>query len=407
MTDRPRLFPRQACLVLGAALLIAGCVPPPSESGSSTGTRASSSPSSPAAAAAAGAHQTPPAQSGGSVIKASVSTGSLEAAPVAPNAGPRLGTTVFEAPGITPGQPTGTVVGQKVQELRAELERMQARMASHNQQLQQERRHARDSAGSYHGLVGAINTRLQVGSTPGNPELVAAWGQAQDELNQVGASISRLNTLANEASATSALATFLLDSTHATLELRGAVEEDHRQLAVLEDEVNKTLVVVDRLLNEVSEDVARAQNYYITERSNLTAMQVAIDSGEFIGGSLASRAYGVPPPPPAGGGAALVGQRQPLVVIRFERDRVEYEQALFNAISKALERRPNAGFDLVGVAPGDGSPAQVSMATNKSRRYAEQVLRSLTTMGLPADRVTLSAAAAEQAKVNEVHVYVR
>ncbi|MGH6945706.1 MAG: hypothetical protein ACREDZ_00110 [Kiloniellales bacterium] len=327
--------------------------------------------------------------------------------PAPPDAGPRLGTTVFETPEITPGQPTGTVVGQKVQELRAELERMQARMGVHNQQLQTERRNARTSAGAYHSLVGAINTRLQVGSTPGNPELVAAWSKAQEELNEVGGSISRLNTLANEASATSALATFLLDSTHATLELRGAVEEDHRQLAVLEDEVNKTLVVVDRLLNEVSEDVARAQNYYITERSNLTAMQVAIDSGEFIGGSLASRAYGVPVPPPAGGGASLVGQRQPLVVIRFERDRIEYEQALFNAISKALERRPNAGFDLVGVAPGEGSQAEVSMATNKSRRYAEEVLRSLTTMGLPADRVTLSATSTAKAEVNEVHVYVR
>src|SRR3546814_18583733 len=73
--------------------------------------------------------------------------------------------------------------------------------------------------------------------------------------------------------------------------LRGAVEEDHRQLAVLEDEVNKTVVVIDRLLNELTDDIARTQNYFANERLNLTAMQVAIDNGEYIGGSLANRAY--------------------------------------------------------------------------------------------------------------------
>ncbi len=136
-------------------------------------------------------------------------------------------------------------------------------------------------------------------------------------------------------------------------------------------------------------------------------MQIAIDSGEYIGTSLASRAYGIPPPPPAGGAASLVGQRQPLVVIRFHQRNVDYEQALFTVVSRALERKPNAGFELVAVAPNVGSAAQVSLATSKSRRNAEDVLRSLTTMGLPADRITLSATSSPLAQVNEVHVYVR
>jgi hypothetical protein len=320
---------------------------------------------------------------------------------------PGLGTTSFETPGVTAGTPSGTHVGQKIDELRDDLGRLQSRMGEHNNQLQAHRSAARESAGAYHGLVGAMNSRLQVGTTPGNPELVAQWNQAQIELNKVGESIASLNTLANEAASSSALAAFLLESTRATFELRGAVEEDHRQLAILEDEVNKTVVVVDRLLNELTEDIARAQNYFTTERSNLTAMQIAIDNGEYIGGSLASRAYGIPAPAPAGGAASLVGQRQPLVVIRFNQPNVEYEQALFTVVGRALERRPNAAFDLVAVAPSVGSAAQVSLATSKARRNAEDVLRSLTNMGLPADRITLSATSSASAQVNEVHVYVR
>jgi hypothetical protein len=320
---------------------------------------------------------------------------------------PLLGTTNFEAPGVTHGAPTGTQVGQKVAELRQDLARLQSRMEDHNNQLQAYRASAREGASAYHQLVGAINARLQVGTTPGNPELVAQWNQAQAELGKVGESISSLNTLASEVSSTSSLAAFLLESTRATFELRGAVEEDHRQLAVLEDEVNKTVVVIDRLLNELTEDIARAQNYFSAERSNLTAMQVAIDNGEYIGGSLASRAYGIPSPAPAGGAASLVGHRQPLVVIRFNQPNVDYEQALFTVVSQALERKPNAAFDLVAVAPATGSPAEVSLATSKSRRNAEGVLRSLTNMGLPADRVTLSATSSPTAQVSEVHVYVR
>src|SRR3546814_7683874 len=98
-----------------------------------------------------------------------------------------------------------------------------------------------------------MNARLQVGTTPGNPELVAQWNQAQAALQQVGASIAALNTLASQVSGTASLSAFLLESTSTTFELRGAVEEDPRQLAVLEDEVNKTVVVIDRSEDQTHE----------------------------------------------------------------------------------------------------------------------------------------------------------
>jgi len=329
------------------------------------------------------------------------------AQPSAAGAGPLLDTGNFEAPGVTSATPSGTHVGQKLQELRSDLARLQSRLSAHNNGMQQYRTSARQSAAAYHGLLSQINARLQVGTTPGNPELVAQWNQAQVELNKVGESISSLNSLSNEASATSALAAFLLESTRATFELRGAVEEDHRQLAILEDEVNKTVVVIDRLLNELTDDIQRAQNYFTGERANLTAMQVAIDNAEYIGGSLTSRVYGVPAPAPAGGAASLVGQKQPLAVIRFSDPNVDYEQVLFTVVGRALDRRPNAAFDLVAVAPNVGSQAEVALATNRSRRNAEKVLRSLTNMGLPADRVTLSATSSQVVQVDEVHAYVR
>jgi len=98
---------------------------------------------------------------------------------------------------------------------------------------------------------------------------------------------------------------------------------------------------------------------------------------------------------------------RPLVVIRFDNPNVEYEQALYSALSSALERRPSAAFELVAVAPNRGTAGQIALASSNSKRQAEQVLRSLTNMGLPVERVSLSATTSNTAETNEVHIYVR
>lgn len=326
---------------------------------------------------------------------------------------PTLGTTNFVPPPVTPGQPTGTFVGQKVVQLRGELQRMQQQISQENGRLQVIRRETIDHSQRYHSALAGINARLQVGTTPGNPNLVNQWNVAQAELARVDGDIASMNSLANDVAGTSTMSAYLLETTRAAYGLTGAVEEDHRQLAILEDEVNRTVVLIDRLLNELSEDINRQTTYLSNERSNLTALSLAIKNGEMFGGSLANRAFssaapvagGVPVSPMTYSGGAV--PRRPLVVIRFDRPNVQYQQALYTAVSRALERRPQALFDLVAVASGRGSPGQVTVATNRAKRDAESVLRTLSGMGLPMDRVRLSAMTSPQAETNEVHIYVR
>lgn len=334
-----------------------------------------------------------------------------------PEAPPALGTSTFVPPPITPGQPTGTFVGQKVSMLRGELQRMRQQTRQWNEALQQIRRETGAHSQAYHSSIAAINARLQVGTTPGNPFLVQQWNVSQSALARIDSDIARMNSLANSVAGTSTMSSYLLETTRAAYGLSGAVEEDHRQLAILEDEVNRTVVLIDRLLNELSEDINRQTTYVSNERNNLTSLSLAIKNGEIMGNSLANRAFATAAPiasarpsassfstpqPPA----AAVGRR-PLVVIRFDRPNVAYEQALYSAVNKALQRRPQAGFDLVAVAAANGSPAQVTVASNKAKRSAESVLRSLSEMGLPLQRVRLSAITSTRAQSNEVHLYVR
>ncbi len=334
--------------------------------------------------------------------------GPAEAARPEPAVPLSMGDSRFVAPGISPGNATGTEVGRKVAQLRAEAIRLQDAITQHNAGLQQARSETMRRAQTYHGTVAAINARLQVGTTPGNPILVSQWNTAQEQLDLVSRGIGAMNTLANRVAGDSTTASYILETTRATFGLSGALDEDHRQLSTLEDEVNRTVVMIDRLLNDLAEDINRQSIYVGNERKNLTTLSVAIKNGEILGHSLANRAFEPGPfQPRPGTGAAANDTRRPLVVIRFDSRNVEYEQALYTAVSHALERRPEAGFDVVAVAPAEGTTPALAATSNAARRHAETVLRSLTAMGLPAGRVNLSAASSAEAHGAEVHVYVR
>ena len=131
-------------------------------------------------------------------------------------------------------------------EVRGELKRLQSQINQQNTQLQSIRNLTVQHSQNYHTTVGAINSRLQVGTTPGNPALVNQWNVAQASLAQVENDIAQMNTLANGVASTSTLSAFLLETTRAAYGLSGAIDEDHRQLSILEDEVNRTVVLIDR-----------------------------------------------------------------------------------------------------------------------------------------------------------------
>ena len=325
---------------------------------------------------------------------------------------PVLGTTSFEPPAATQFAATGTFVGQKVGVHAGELDTLRRQISVRNGQLQQIRDATTENSRRYHGTVAAINARLQLGTTPGNPVLITQWNDAQGELDRLGTDIALMNSLANQVASDSSLAAFILESVRATYGLAGAIDEDHRQLAILEDETNRTAVLIDRLLNELSEDVSRQTAYVGNERRNLTTLSLAIKNGELFGTSLANRAYASAAPlasvaPSTTTRSFAAANRRPLVVIRFDRADVPYEQALYSAVARALEARPQAGFDLVAVAASQGTAADAALNASKVRKNAEAVMRSLIEMGLPANRVILSSTTSPAAATNEVHVYVR
>jgi hypothetical protein len=339
------------------------------------------------------------------------SSGTLQQgqAPAAGNP-PALGASTFEPPGVTPGAPTGTFVGGKVGALRGDLQQLQASLSRQNQALQGIRNDTVQDSQRYHGTVAAINARLQVGTTPGNPILTQQWNAAQGELDKITDDVLKMNRLANEVTSSSTMAAYLLESVRAARGLSGAVDEDHRQLRILEDETNRTVVLVERLLTELTEDATRQQSYVASEKQNLNTLAVAIKNGQLFGGSLAGRGASVSPASfeaPMAAPRASVTTDAALVTIRFDKPNVNYEPALYTAIKGALDRRPSASFEVVAVSPMGATPGQQAIAASTARRNAESVVRSLTNMNLPSNRIRVTSTTSNTAGGGEVQVYVR
>jgi hypothetical protein len=299
---------------------------------------------------------------------------------------------------IEAGADTGTAVNKSIQSLRAQVSGLQGKLAANAGRLAELRNQGAGAAGAYQEAKAHITTRLQVGTTRGNPELVAEWNTAQSQLDALTANINALNALGTDVTNDSSTAHYALDQISATMNVSGAVDEDHRQLQLLEDETSQTIVMIDRLLREVSEGVQRQTSYVATERANLTTLAASIKSGELYGGMGASLNT-------FGGPTASAGT--PLVVVRFDHPNVDYQQILYAALNQALQNRPGASFQVVAVSPTRGTAASVQIAQTTARRHAEDVMRSMTDMGVPATRLNVASTTDPGATGSEVRVFVR
>ncbi|PJB73144.1 MAG: hypothetical protein CO093_01310 [Alphaproteobacteria bacterium CG_4_9_14_3_um_filter_47_13] len=336
---------------------------------------------------------------------------------------------------------TDTVVGRKIDNLRKELFSLQGNVANFSEKLAALELNGQTQAAEYYASVATISTQLQSGTTPGNPRLVNKMNVARENLEWLSGNIASLNALAGNISDSASMASFLLDSARTTYSLSGAIEEDHVRLAQLEDAINNTVVIIERMLNNVNDDITRTTAYLATERNNLRTLSLAINTGDMFGKSLSNRpfsnasqatftpvaasSYGnIMPqqtgmmPPATMENASFPGNAdprytgvppspRPLVKIRFDRPDVAYQQPVYMAVNEALARYPNARFELVAVHPSTGNAAEVAIESTRARRNAERVLRSLTEMGLSLDHVDLSYMPSGEATTNEVHLYVR
>lgn len=338
---------------------------------------------------------------------------------------------------------TQTLVTRKYFELQSDLSVLQDDVAQLTMALANSQADNQVLAADYHAAVATVRTQLQNGTTPGNPRLVRRLTVAENALEELGDKSVALNTLSMNAADAASKVNFLNQATRAAFDISGAVEEDHKKLKQLEDETANTAMIIERILNDVNDDILRMNTYLNVERQNLRTLSLAVSKGDMYGRSLSNtiyNSYRMPQAPVPGTTDTVIApvvqdditvsasddamafdppteppvmrplspeSRLPLAKIMFDQPNVDFEQPVYAAVNEALQRYPDAVFDIVAVHPSEGNAAQVAIESTRARRNADKVLRSLSQMGIDLDRTTLSYEDSAEAQSSEVHIFVR
>lgn len=323
---------------------------------------------------------------------------------------------------VAPGSDTGTTVSHTIATLRSQLEGLESKLASNAQHFTDLRNSGAQSATSYQDATAQISARLSEGTTRGNPELISQWNTAQGALDSLTGNINGLGQLAGDVSKDAADAHQEYDTIQSTFDVSGAVDEDHRQLSILSDETGQTIVLLDRLLREVKQTLQRETAYVATERGHLTNLAELIKAGNYAG-AVSQREAAAPRPrrthlaaaasdgtataAPSGPAteaasdvAAAIAAGTPIVTIKFNRTHVSYEHALYAALSQALAAKPSASFSVVAVSAGSGD-------ADSADKDAENVMKSMGEMGVPATRMSATTANDPAVAAAEVRVFVK
>ena len=302
-----------------------------------------------------------------------------------------------------------TYVGQRILEMQEEFNKLDADIKQGESNFEELKFNGIKSAENYHSIVAAIAARLQIGTTPGNPILLNQYEQAQTELAEVGAQGQNLVDVGNQIALFSTRVSYLLEQARSAKKLRGAVDEDHRNLSSFQDTLKRRNVDVLRTLEDLNETVRRRDIFLAAERRRLTQLANAISVGESFGlglGTIGSL--------PAINDNENSGQGRrsdnisvspnPIAIFRINEQN-NYEQNLFGAISATLDKAPKSNFTLVAVSSSAGNPSEQAERAANARNDVSKLISSLISMGMPADRISVSSLSAANVENTEVRLY--
>lgn len=190
---------------------------------------------------------------------------------------------------------TGTqTVKQRIQQLRSDQAALANGISQQQAQLNATRSQMSSDSSAYGGLVNGITSRLQTGTTPGNPELVSQWNAAQAKLDAITLGVGNLNSLASQVTTQASVAGYLLENVRATFAVGGAVDEDHRNLRSIESETTRSMQQIDRLIGDLNAQIGRENGFLARERTNLAALSYGVNLGR-LGNPGAQRVTTVTP----------------------------------------------------------------------------------------------------------------
>jgi hypothetical protein len=301
------------------------------------------------------------------------------------------------------GQPVFTYVGQRILEMQNEFKKLDNEISEKKTNFDLLKSTGIKSAENYHSIVAAIAARLQIGTTPGNPILLDQFENAQTELASVSAQGQNIVDVGNKISLLSTRVAYLLEQARAAKKLRGAVDQDHRDLSSFQDALKRRSVDVMRSLEELNETIRRREIFLAAERRRLTLLANAISVGESFGTGLGT-VNSLPVNNQDQRSQSSVSP-SPIAVFKIRSESENYHQDLFGAVSAALEKAPKAKFTLVAVSSSAGNASKQAERAANAKLDVGKLISSLVSMGMPVDRLSVNSISVASVENTEVRLY--
>lgn len=317
---------------------------------------------------------------------------------------------------------TGTVVGRKVSEFKNELNDIRSQLNKNSEALTGLRTSVTANVTKYNEIMAAMETKLQLGTTPANPKMVALYNNAQNVLQENESSLESLNNLSADTAALGTRLAALISSIRETYVVPGALDEDHADLRVLENAAEQTAVAVKNSMAQVMIDSAQQKAATQNARARLLGMNNAIAHGSFAPDNAVILLQPQPRPQvmhpqpaaqtvkkqPLPKVAAPVKAKPvaktavaPLFKVEFASENVNYKKDLESVISKALSANSQAKFRVEAVN------SLQTAASADSKKYAAEVFAEMINLGVAPEDVTIVSRAGSDVKVPAVNVYVK
>lgn len=197
---------------------------------------------------------------------------------------PGLSIARFALPTISthtdPVNPTGTSVGAKVIELKKMLQDTETGSVTLTQSTRDLYEKAITEVNQYYLTAGEIEAKLQLGSTPANPKLIELRNTALQQLDQIAHTIGQMNGLISRFSNASQQVKVLTSQTQASLQIPGAVDEDHAHLLLISSELKQLDGAITQILNILTANTQRQGEWLNAERIRFASLSSAIDRGQ-------------------------------------------------------------------------------------------------------------------------------
>ena len=305
------------------------------------------------------------------------------------------------------GTPVFTYVGQRVIEMQDEFNKLDNDISQRKLNFDQLKFNGIKSAENYHAIVAAISARLQIGTTPGNPILLNQYEEAQTELAEVSTQGQVIVDVGNQIALLSTRVAYLLEQARSAKKLRGAVDEDHRNLSIFQDDLKRRSIDVLRILEDLNETVRRRDIFLAAERRRLTLLASAISVGESFGTGLGT-VKSLPVKDENSGSEKRSNSNispDPIAIFRINSESEKFHQGLFGAVSAALDEAPDATFTLVAVSSSAGNASEQAERAANAKSNVSKVISSLISMGMPADRLSVSSMSVASVENTEIRLY--